>query len=220
MKILLVAATEFELHDTFAHLDAMAAELIERELYVATLVTGVGMVATTFQLCQYLSHNHIDFVLQAGVAGSFRPKYKPGALVSVASDAFGDLGAEDNGDFLDLFQLNLASPNTPPFDNKLLFATEDSPFACGKDLPQVHAITVNTVAGTEATAAARRKKFAADIESMEGAAFHYVCTRLKVPFAQVRSISNYVAARDKSSWQMKDALAVLNRYLINYFNSL
>lgn len=220
MKILLVAATEFEILQTTNHLDTIATELMESEVYVDTLITGVGMVATTFKLTKYLNDNHADFVIQAGVAGSFRQNLPPGTVVAVASEAFGDLGAEDNGEFLDLFQLNLASPNAAPFDNKLLFATESAPYKFGVDLPQLHAISVNTVAGTEDTTAARRKKFAADIESMEGAACHYVCTQLKVPFAQVRSISNYVAARDKTSWQMKEALASLNQYLIQFFNTL
>jgi futalosine hydrolase len=55
--------------------------------------------------------------------------------------------------------------------------------------------------------------FKPDIESMEGAAFHYVCLSLGVPFLQIRSISNRVGERDKRKWEMKTAIANLNRAL-------
>jgi futalosine hydrolase len=35
---------------------------------------------------------------------------------------------------------------------------------------------------------------------MEGAALHYTCLMEKIPFMQLRSISNYIAERDKSKW--------------------
>ena len=50
------------------------------------------------------------------------------------------------------------------------------------------------------------KTFAADIESMEGAALHYVCLLQKVPFLQLRSISNKVGVRDKTKWKIKTAI--------------
>jgi futalosine hydrolase len=55
---------------------------------------------------------------------------------------------------------------------------------------------------------------------MEGAALHYVCLQLAVPFAQVRSISNYVTPRDKSLWKMKDAIINLNNWLIGFVEKL
>ena len=48
-------------------------------------------------------------------------------------------------------------------------------------------------------------KFLPVIESMEGAALHYVCLMEKIPFLQIRSISNYIGERDKKKWNMKDA---------------
>ena len=57
------------------------------------------------------------------------------------------------------------------------------------------------------------EKFNADIESMEGAAFHYVCLLRKANFVQIRSISNIVGERDKTKWKMKEAIASLNNEL-------
>jgi futalosine hydrolase len=55
---------------------------------------------------------------------------------------------------------------------------------------------------------------------MEGAAFHYVCMHMNVPFLQVRSISNMVGERDKSKWKMKDAISNLNDELSKIIRSL
>ena len=60
-----------------------------------------------------------------------------------------------------------------------------------------------------------REKFGADIESMEGAAFHYVCLQQKIKFLQLRSISNVAGERDKTKWMMKEAINNLNIELKN-----
>ena len=63
-------------------------------------------------------------------------------------------------------------------------------------------------------------KYNPKIESMEGAALHYVCTDLEVPYLQIRSISNYVGERDKIKWKMPLAIANLNDTLVNIVNRL
>jgi futalosine hydrolase len=59
-----------------------------------------------------------------------------------------------------------------------------------------------------------REKFLPDIESMEGAAFHYVCLQQKNNFLQLRSISNRVGERDKSKWKLKESIENLNKELL------
>ncbi len=51
-----------------------------------------------------------------------------------------------------------------------------------------------------------RQKYNAHLETMEGAAFHYVCLQKEIPFLQIRGISNYVGERDKSKWKMEEAI--------------
>jgi len=63
-------------------------------------------------------------------------------------------------------------------------------------------------------------EFDADIESMEGAALHYVCLQENIPFLQVRSVSNYVGERDKTKWKMKEAIHNLNTELSKLINRL
>ena len=53
---------------------------------------------------------------------------------------------------------------------------------------------------------------------MEGAALHYVCLQEKVPFIQLRAISNYVGERDKSKWKMQEAITNLHNELLKLLN--
>ena len=49
---------------------------------------------------------------------------------------------------------------------------------------------------------------------MEGAALHYVCLMEKIPFIQLRSISNYIGERNKKKWNMQESINNLNEHLI------
>ena len=49
---------------------------------------------------------------------------------------------------------------------------------------------------------------------MEGAALHYVCLMEKVPFLQIRAISNMTGDRDKSRWKLREALKSLHGELV------
>lgn len=178
------------------------------------------MVATTYTLTKALQQQQFDLVLQAGIAGSFRQDLPLGStVVQVSSEMFGDMGAEDHYNFLDVFELGLAAADIFPFSNGKLHAPA-LPLLERYALPKVTSLSVNNTSGSTYTAAARRQKFGCDIESMEGAAFHYVCLKEGVAFAQIRSLSNYVTARDKSQWQIKPAIDSLNTWLSSLLKDL
>jgi len=87
-------------------------------------------------------------------------------------------------------------------------------------LPVVSSVTIN-----EITTNLKRKlqiieKYNPFIESMEGAALHYACSLLNIPFIQLRATSNYIGERDKTRWLMKDAIVNLNKALIDYIDEL
>lgn len=223
MKVLLVAATEMEIAPFMEHLSknwAISGDrgFIKGEIKLQVYITGVGMIATTYSLVNALQHSY-DIALQVGVAGSFNSSIKLGELVCVKSEQYGDLGAEDHYKFLDIFDLGLLQPGTEPFTVKELVMPLSS-LSEKIQLQQVKGITVNTVSGSSFTIQSRMEKFAPDIESMEGIAFHYVCLKHNIPFAQVRSISNYVEPRDKTKWQMKDAIINLSKWLIDFIEKL
>lgn len=219
MRLLVAAATAFELESLLQYLEKDFRKVKEyhycrNNLELCICITGIGMMQTTFRLTEAISAFNPHFCLQAGIAGAFNRNLGLTELVIVQEEICGDLGVEDNGSFRDIFDIGLAGPEAKPFTRKKLINTF-SDFPLRLNLPFVSALTVNTVSGTEATIRSREALYGCDIESMEGAAFHYVCLQKKVPFLQVRSLSNYVEPRDKSKWKIKEAIGVLNQWLID-----
>lgn len=218
MRLLVAAATTFEL-ELFKRFLEQEFQLINEnhycrgklELYIC--ITGIGAMQTAFQLMEDIAVFNPHFCLQAGVAGAFNRDLPLAGLVIVREELLGDLGVEDNAKYIDMFDLGLMNASEKPFVNKKLINTfQDFPLKL--TLPFVSSLTINTGSGTADTIQFRKEHFECDIESMEGAAFHYVCLKKKLPFLQVRSISNYVEPRDKSKWQMKEAIENLNNWMI------
>jgi futalosine hydrolase len=63
-------------------------------------------------------------------------------------------------------------------------------------------------------------RYKASLESMEGAALHYMGRDLHIPFIQIRAVSNYVGERNKAKWKMKEAIYNLNETLLQYLDAL
>ena len=59
-----------------------------------------------------------------------------------------------------------------------------------------------------------------DIESMEGAAFFYVCMMEKIPCVQLRAISNYVERRNKNNWNIPLSLKNLTATTFEFLQTL
>lgn len=218
MRLLVAAATTFEV-ELFNRFLEQEFQLINENHYcrgnleVYTCITGIGAMQTTFQLMEDIAAFNPHFCLQVGVAGAFNRDLSLAELVIVREELLGDLGVEDNGKYLDMFDLGLMNASEKPFINKKLINTfQDFPLKL--KLPFVSSLTINTGSGVANTIQLREERFKCDIESMEGAAFHYVCLKKKLPFLQVRSISNYVEPRDKSKWKMKEAIENLNNWMI------
>ncbi len=218
MKILLVAATPFEIAPLREHLNTDFERISDfyfkkENLEVQILITGVGMTYTGFALGHTLARQSYDLAVNAGIAGSYHQKLKLGEVVHVVSERFADLGVEEaDGSFTDVHELGLLDPNQAPFQNGEL--RNDS--ATGYDfLPKCKGLTVNKVHGTAASIEAIRKKYTADVETMEGAGFFLACLISKVAFLEIRSISNYVEPRNREAWNLPLAIENLNKVLID-----
>lgn len=183
-----------------------------------TLVCGVGIPSTIYHLTKKLSAEKYDLVIQAGIAGSFSKKIKHGNVVAVSQDTFADIGAEENKRFKTIFELGLEDENIFPFQQGWLI--NPSEFLAAADLKKVTGVTVNKIQGSKKQNKNLKKHFAADIESMEGAAFHFVCLQQNVPFIQLRSISNTVGERDKAKWELKTAIENLGNELHRLIDSI
>ena len=205
MRILIVAATALEVAPILVRMEPMQTLDARMKTYthgrheIHVLVTGVGMVATAAWCSRALARTAYDLALNVGVCGSFDPAIPPGTVVHVVSDRLAELGAEDGETFLTLDELQL--PGESAFTNAA------PPLNPGlEQLPAVTGITVNTSHGNERTIALVIDRFKPQVESMEGAAFMSACLIDKLPFAEVRAVSNLVERRNRESWRMGDAI--------------
>jgi futalosine hydrolase len=205
MKILIVSSTSLEINQK------INKQHLFRNVHIDFLITGVGMVATTYFLTKKLSENRYDFIINVGIAGALDNSLLLGDVCEVEADCFADLGVEDHDEFLSLFDLGFMQKNEFPFQEKLLKSTNPFQF----ELTKKQAITVNKAHGNEASILLAKKLYINHIESMEGAAFFYVCLQEKIPCAQIRAISNYVEKRDKTKWNIPLAVENLNVALKN-----
>lgn len=179
------------------------------------LITGVGIAHTSFELGRRLTGNLYEMAVNVGVAGSFSRSLKLGEVVEVVTEQYGDLGVEEiDGSFTDIFSLKLMAENEKPFTKGKLI--NKTPVGLSS-IKTVRGLTVQKVHGEVKSIEAIKKLYAVDVETMEGASFFQACLIMEVPFVQWRAISNYVAPRDKSTWQLKEAIENLNAHLIAVF---
>jgi futalosine hydrolase len=81
-------------------------------------------------------------------------------------------------------------------------------------------VTINTITTDKKIIERYRTKYKAQIESMEGAALHYIGRDLNIPFIQIRAVSNYVGERNKAKWKMQEAIYNLNETVLQYLDAL
>ncbi len=207
MNLLIVAATEFEIEP-----------FLKEKNNAEILITGVGIPATVFYLTKKLSEKKYDLVIQVGIAGTFNDNYDLTKVVYVTEDTFADLGIEENGNFKTLFDMGFSHMNDFPFTEGWLI--NKSSFFEKSNLPPAKGITVNKIGDNYFQNKMMKGKFLPDIESMEGAAFHYVCILQKINFLQIRSISNRVGERNKLKWKLKESIENLNKELFKIIENL
>lgn len=199
------------------HILIAAATLKEIEPFVKlspqtdTLITGVGTPGTIYNLQKRMQLRKYDLIIQAGIAGSFAYEFLPGQVVLVGEDRFGDLGIEEGGRFSTIFERGFSQEDEFPFKEGWL--VNDHPFIRRSSMVKARGITVNKVSDDPAQNRLLLSKFNPDVETMEGAAFHYVCLMEKLPFLQIRAISNQVGERDRNKWRIPLAIDQLNTAL-------
>jgi futalosine hydrolase len=217
MKILIVSATIFEMAPLMTYLDEKCEKVSFFEYKndkhtIYPLVSGVGMVNMTLAMCRFSNIDQIDVAINMGIAGAYDTSMTIGDVIEVVSDRYGDMGVENaDGTFTDVHELDLIPKDYYPFVGGEL---QNEKRKLTIELRQKKGITVNKVTGTEAVKNSMIQKYNPDVETMEGAAFVQTCRIMDMKFHQIKSISNYVEARNKDNWNIPLALDNLNKEVI------
>lgn len=198
------------------------------------LVTGPGVVNTAQSLGAVLEHGRPGLIIQCGCAGLF----------NCTSGRIGDLGiATRETDihsgiepedplagvprplpFPLLETANGPFTNTFPMDQNLV----DMAYALlchefGSQKVRVFNgpfITVSTITATDPRAHMLCTAYNPVMESMEGSAAAQVATHYGIPFLEIRSASNRVGKRDRSSWDLPLAFRNSARAVIHLVKNI
>jgi futalosine hydrolase len=153
--------------------------------------------------------------MNIGICGAFDTSLSLGQVVRIYRDRFSDWGLDNGLEFTDVFDLGLELSMNEPFDKGWIYDAPPLNAISCHHLKSVSGFTVNTI--RTITPERSDPTLYADTESMEGAAFLYVCRKMKMPCLQIRAVSNYVGDRDKSRWDIDGALKNLNVVLSELF---
>lgn len=201
LKILVVAATAAE----------ASVLKVTSGVELIPVVTGIGSVATAWALTKQLSSGLIiDLAINIGIAGSYNEEIQTGNVVLPVSDCFADAGIETKSGFLTLAEAGFQDPDAYPFKAGRILSENSFVSQAVGILRPVNAVTVNTATGSENRIKMISRKYHPDIETMEGAAFFYICSMGKIPFLAIRAISNKVEPRNREKWNISLALENLS----------
>lgn len=209
MNCLVIAATPIEIAPFLTYLKKEKKFKYE----IDVLITGIGLTATTYALLNQINIKKPAFIIQAGVGGCFDINIKLGTVVAIKKETIADQSVVELKTLKTLFDLKLLPQNKNPFSNGWLVNSND--ILRKIKLKKVTGISVNEITTDKKKVKLYRDRFKPVIESMEGAALHYVSLMEKIPFLQIRSVSNYIAERNKQKWNMKEAVENLNKDLIS-----
>ena len=218
MNCLLVAATAAEIVPFLEHYrDSEKLTYIDFNLEV--LISGIGLTASAYTLTKQLNMKKPDLVIQAGVAGCFDKNISLGAVVAVKQETVADQSVVELNSLKTLFDLKLVPHNRHPYKKGWLI-NPDKNLLKRTGLKTVKGISVNEITTDKKKIIFYKQEFNPVVESMEGAALHYVCLMENIPFLQIRSVSNYIGERNKKKWNMSDSIQNLNKELIRLFEGL
>jgi futalosine hydrolase len=218
MKVVITSATNLEINRIKKDINRDYLEA-SNNVNVSFHISGVGMLATCFSLTRLIYEQKPDLIIQSGIAGCFEPDVFLAEVVAVKDEIAGDIGVEENGVFSDLFDMNFQLANEFPFTNKNL-VNPWLPKYNLLGLEEVTAITVNEISTRKERIEQLRTKYNPVVESMEGAALHYVGLHTNTPFIQMRAISNYIGERDKFKWKFNEAFENLSSIITRYLDML
>jgi len=216
LRILFVAATplEAEILNLMPGINNIGESISFGSHKMSTLVTGVGSVATAWAMTKEFSSGiRPDLAVNIGIAGSFRDDLPTGEVVVPVSDCFADAGIDTGTGFLTLAEAGLEDPDKFPFIGGRILSENMFVKRASEMLKPVKAVTVNTSTGSAGIIERMIRKYNPDIETMEGAAFFYICRRENIPCLALRSVSNRVGPRSMGKWNIPLALDKLQNRL-------
>ena len=224
MRILICAAEQEELDCAIQALRLYESK-IAGKAQVDFMLTGIGSTSTCYKVTKKLVEaeaegNRYALAVNIGIAGSYDlEKFPVGSTALVVKEHFGDVGFMTALGFQTLFDSKTLDANMFPFKEGALEMLPLPEYFndIANTYKRATGVTTQTITGDQKTVESLIKKYSPQIETMEGAAFFYVCLNEYVKFIQIRSVSNKVGEEDTAKWDTPKALASLKEALKEFF---
>jgi futalosine hydrolase len=215
--ILVIVATELE------------AQKLPKLPGMRIRVSNIGAVNAALETQLGILERRPDLVLSVGIGGAYpNGGAKIGDVVVASEMIYAALGAMDGTRFLNLkelgFELLEAEGRGQRAEgeiqavakifNTIRATSKARDFADFTNAKFGAILTLETVTGSEARALELEALFPNAIgEGMEGAGVAHAALKNGIPSLEIRGISNFVGARDRSSWRIGAALKALHQSL-------
>lgn len=227
MRILICAAEQEELDCAIQALRVYESKIAGR-YQVDFMLTGIGTTSACYRITKKIveaatENSPYSLAINIGIAGSYDlEKFPVGSTALMEKEFFGDLGFMTASGFQTLFDSKTLDANLFPFKDGALEMLPLPEFFnnVAKSYSMATGVTVQTITGDEKTTRRIIDKYSPQIETMEGAAFFYVCLNEDVKFMEIRSVSNRVGEEDTSKWDTPKALDALKEALKEFFRQI
>lgn len=185
--------------------DLIASQLdrLTEENNAVIVHCGFGPVAAAAIATEAIITHHPKRVLLLGIAGAYHSTANNltiGQAYRFGTVTVDGIGVGEGGDFQSADDLGW-----PQFAGDQRRPAVNDKIELGTDSPN-HLLTVCAASATPTQANHRQQRYGASAEDMEGFAVAMACRLQDVPLVIIRGISNVAGDRDKSNWQIKEAL--------------
>jgi futalosine hydrolase len=191
-----------------AEKEAVLRGLKERENF-KVVQAGVGPVAAAVNTAKVLAITRYSLVVSAGIGGGFPGRAEVGSIVVADEIVAADLGVETPAGFQSLAEMGFGF-DCIRADEGLVKKVYEALDTANLGVRTGPVLTVSTATGTAESAKDLATRVpGATAEAMEGYGVAWAANDCCVPVLELRAISNLVGPRDRTSWQIKKALDVL-----------
>lgn len=183
-------------------------------LKVVLMNSGMGKVNAAHSATYLIEKYPVSAVINIGVGGAYPGSGLMTGDVALASrEIYGDEGVIDSAGWAGLEKIGipLVQDGKKRYFNEYPLNLPSFSTLKGRDrrsrwnfkIRSGNFVTVSAVSGAQKRARQLERRFNALCENMEGAAVAQVCTLYKIPFIEIRGISNVAGIRDKRKWDLR-----------------
>jgi futalosine hydrolase len=212
--------------------ERVAAKTVFRGEYAQShlllMNSGVSKVNAAHSATALIERYPVSAVLNIGIGGAYPSSgLEPGDMAIATKEIYGDEGVIGPDGWRDMKEIgipllqrgNKKHYNENPLDKPLAGKCLKSALRVGRARAG-HFVTVSGATGTRKRALELEKRFDAVCENMEGAAIAHVCAIYRIPFIEMRGISNTVGVRDRRRWKIKLAAENCQRAFLDLIENV